>query len=283
MNTRTPAGVASTRRGVADHEGVDMSKTSCSIASCGSPTLARGWCVKHYKRWRTHGDATHCPPPRYQRSPRVGTCSEVDCGEPVRTRGWCRIHYDRWRRTGDPSVRLKTWNRASDVIESGVKYCPKCEQTLPLDAFGLSRGRGVERQRYCRTCRRDYARERYQAKPAVRKQRAEYFKRFRESDPEQEKRRQRAAKLMMNYGLTIEEFEARVAAQGGVCAICAGGPNDRHGTDRKKALAVDHCHATGSVRGLLCDNCNMGIGMFRDDPSLLLAAIEYLARTAAAA
>lgn len=76
------------------------------------------------------------------------------------------------------------------------------------------------------------------------------------------------------YGMTLEEFEAMLAAQGGRCAICsateAGGKSGR--------WHVDHDHLTGSVRGILCHSCNVSIGHFKDDPMLLLAAAEYLIR-----
>lgn len=61
--------------------------------------------------------------------------------------------------------------------------------------------------------------------------------------------------------------------QKGVCAIC-GGPGGPH-----KSLAVDHHHGTGSVRGLLCGNCNNGLGRFRDNPEFLAKAITYLLDT----
>lgn len=76
------------------------------------------------------------------------------------------------------------------------------------------------------------------------------------------------------YGLTREQLDAMVAAQGGKCAICLATP-------QKGAYAVDHCHETGAVRGLLCRKCNTGIAMFSDKPSLLAAAIDYLRRAAA--
>ena len=60
-------------------------------------------------------------------------------------------------------------------------------------------------------------------------------------------------------------------AQDGKCAICGKEPEDRR-------LAMDHCHATGRIRGLLCMHCNVGLGMFKDKKELLEQAIAYLSR-----
>lgn len=85
--------------------------------------------------------------------------------------------------------------------------------------------------------------------------------------------------LRAAFGLSLEEYERMSAAQGGRCACC-GEPERvmRHG--RPLWLAVDHCHATGRIRSLLCSHCNKGIGHFRDDPSLLRKAAAYLERHA---
>lgn len=72
--------------------------------------------------------------------------------------------------------------------------------------------------------------------------------------------------------MTLEQYEALLAVQGGRCAICGGvNPSGRR-------LSVDHAHATKQVRGLLCGLCNRGLGAFRDDPILLRKAIGYLRR-----
>jgi hypothetical protein len=76
-----------------------------------------------------------------------------------------------------------------------------------------------------------------------------------------------------NYGITLDEYEGMLARQGGHCAIC---PSTLPGRSGRKYLYVDHCHDTGRVRGLLCGNCNDGVGRFRDNPELLRAAIRYL-------
>lgn len=69
------------------------------------------------------------------------------------------------------------------------------------------------------------------------------------------------------YGLTPEAYQAMIDAQGGLCAICRVG----------WATHIDHDHKTGRVRGVLCQPCNHGLGRFFDQPSIMQAAIEYLA------
>ena len=83
---------------------------------------------------------------------------------------------------------------------------------------------------------------------------------------------QRHSDLRKSYGIEPEEYDALLTQQDGVCAIC-GLPERAKG---KNYLAVDHCHVTGRIRGLLCSNCNHGIGHLKDNRDLLLAAIKYL-------
>lgn len=73
------------------------------------------------------------------------------------------------------------------------------------------------------------------------------------------------------YGITNEQYQTMLESQNGTCKICK-----QHETMRGRGLAVDHCHATGKVRGLLCGKCNQGLGSFRDNPELLGAAIQYI-------
>lgn len=83
------------------------------------------------------------------------------------------------------------------------------------------------------------------------------------------------AQLKRDYGITLERYEAMLAAQDGRCAIC----RVRFDSLTYKGVAsVDHCHDTGRVRELLCRNCNNGLGQFLDDPNLLRAAVDYLER-----
>ena len=75
--------------------------------------------------------------------------------------------------------------------------------------------------------------------------------------------------VLKKYGLTEAGYTELLARQAGVCAICGRPPV-------KRMLAIDHDHATGRVRGLLCGGCNQGLGHFQDDPACLLAAASYL-------
>ena len=88
----------------------------------------------------------------------------------------------------------------------------------------------------------------------------------------------RAYTLKNVYGMTTGEHERMLAAQAGVCKICCQEEARRHKDGSAVALHVDHDHATGIVRGLLCHRCNVGLGSFNDDPSRLRAAANYLER-----
>ena len=72
--------------------------------------------------------------------------------------------------------------------------------------------------------------------------------------------------LKRRYGIGADEFDALVVAQGGVCAICG----------KEAPEHVDHSHASGAVRGILCFNCNGGLGQFKDSIDSLVNAIAYL-------
>lgn len=78
------------------------------------------------------------------------------------------------------------------------------------------------------------------------------------------------ADRLRRYGLTVAEYDAMAAVFDGGCWVCEqSDPNGRR-------LAVDHDHATGLVRGLLCTDCNRAIGLMRDDPTRLERAARYL-------
>lgn len=114
----------------------------------------------------------------------------------------------------------------------------------------------------CKPCRAAYERKRRS------KNRAQINARQREvwaAEP----RRWKHYRLKGKYGITIEQYDGMMAAQDGRCAICAVPFSDTQ-------PYVDHNHATGEIRGLLCGNCNNGLGRFKDDPRRLLGAVAYL-------
>ena len=79
----------------------------------------------------------------------------------------------------------------------------------------------------------------------------------------------RRGQLKRLYGLSPADYDALLAKQDGVCATC--------GKPSKETLCVDHCHATGTIRGLLCRKCNTGLGCYEDDPATMITSLAYLA------
>ena len=80
------------------------------------------------------------------------------------------------------------------------------------------------------------------------------------------KQKQYEAHVLKQYGITIQQFNDLVDKQHSKCAICG----------RVEKLVVDHNHETKTVRGLLCNNCNRGLGFFQDNVNILTTATKYL-------
>lgn len=98
----------------------------------------------------------------------------------------------------------------------------------------------------------------------------DYQRRKRLSDPDWDY----AKSLKCRYGITIDDYYALLIKQGNACAVC----RDPFPSDAKRRPVVDHCHKTNSVRGILCDLCNVMLGSARDSTSILESAVRYLAR-----
>jgi len=95
---------------------------------------------------------------------------------------------------------------------------------------------------------------------------------FRKRNPDLIKNNKRKALLLKKYNITLEEYDSLLLKQDHKCAICSSDMAQSN----KQYLCVDHCHTTGKVRGLLCDKCNMGLGLFQDNIELLQNSITYL-------
>lgn len=141
---------------------------------------------------------------------------------------------------GKHSVAQKL-KRIEKEAESGLKICSSCKKEKPLAAFRNSNG--TDKQYRCRDC-------------------------------------VSAAFLRYRYKISVNDFWQLYAQQNGCCAICKSEFNlSAESTWRPKTVAIDHCHASGTVRGILCSLCNTGLGSFKDDINFLSNAIQYLNAT----
>ena len=159
-------------------------------------------------------------------------------------------------RTRDSHGRLAA-SRTSN--EAGEWPCSTCKEHKPVSSFSWDAGRG-QPKRICKVCHAEAEKAR-RAVPANR----DYM---------------RVWLLKKNYGITAEEYHALYDSQEGRCAVCQDEvPNLlKYDGDGRRVVALDHCHDSGRIRGILCRDCNVGLGTFRDDPNRLRSAIEYLTR-----
>lgn len=144
--------------------------------------------------------------------------------------------------------------RAAAVKRTGKKQCKMCNATKPITEFHKASTLDGYSW-YCGPCKVEANRR------SLQKQRSR--------NREQFLLQRRRNHLIAKYGLTLEEYDDLLAQQKGVCAICKRG-------NGAKFLVVDHRHKGEVVRGLLCDGCNIGLGMFRDNPAILRVAAAYL-------
>lgn len=152
-----------------------------------------------------------------------------------------------------------------------MKLCPDCAQTLPLDEFFAAPKRRDGRATYCKPCHsirnRRWGRENQER---LKESRTEANRRFKERHPDYRppsSRYSRANRLWREYRLTEEDWDAMYEAQDGRCGSCGQAPQN---------LVVDHDHATGQIRSLLCHNCNTAEGMLKSDPRRIQALLDYV-------
>jgi len=134
-------------------------------------------------------------------------------------------------------------------MKAETKRCGDCGETKAVEAFSRRGGGRNGYQPYCKSCYVERGR-RARRDPAVRA-------------------RQSLLTSLRRLGVTREDYDRALAEQKGRCAICESEPRRLH---------IDHDHATGKLRGLLCHHCNTALGNLRDDPERLRAAIRYLER-----
>jgi len=120
----------------------------------------------------------------------------------------------------------------------GNKRCAKCGKMVPVNDFSFNRRNKDGRGSYCKSCAHDSARK---------------------------------SALKLLYGLSLSDYDTLLACQEYKCAICK-----RPFDSNSKSLHVDHNHQSGKVRGLLCAQCNIIIGMCSENPNILSNIISYL-------
>lgn len=150
-----------------------------------------------------------------------------------------------------------------------LKTCSKCNQVKELSLFSTDRAAKDGKRHICSDCVRTHMRERYYKNSArLRELRQKYY--YENLEASREKSRNAARKKRLEtYGITESEYSALLISQDNRCAICNTTPD---------VFSVDHDHDTGVVRGLLCKNCNAGIGLLGDSPRNLEQAVIYLKR-----
>lgn len=216
-------------------------------SSCGSEKkFARGLCGGCYYRLRRRGTLARKNVKNFGFS-----CSIEGCDQPAVSKGFCPAHYQK-----QFHPLRNTWK----LIRS--RYAG--ETPIAWDRFETFLAEVGERPTIRHQLRRADDAKPYSAsnvrwvKPVpmvdtyTKEQRGAYAK---------------AWALQTKYKITSDDFDRMLAVQKGRCAIC----------EEETGLHVDHCHAKGSVRGLLCVRCNRGLGYFKDKPELLKRAASYLA------
>ncbi|HHC1760061.1 TPA: endonuclease VII domain-containing protein [Klebsiella pneumoniae] len=152
---------------------------------------------------------------------------------------------------------------SSPLSEGLLKTCSECAEEKPISEFTFDKRRGSYTSK-CTKCRTKKTKE------------------WRDKNPNYEKERygvnedrDRWRHIKRKYGISKEEYVEMLDSQGGRCAICGDEPGERY----SHQLHVDHCHASGKVRGLLCRGCNHMLGVIKDDEVLLFKAVEYLRKS----
>lgn len=146
-----------------------------------------------------------------------------------------------------------------------LKCCSKCGQEKPPSEFAKG-GSKQDRRGVCKACWASYMREWNAKNPEkVSARNREYKEKF----PE----KYRDSRLRTLFGITAKDYDEMLERQGHSCAACG-----THQSKLQRKLAVDHCHSTDEVRGLLCSNCNTALGLVGDSIETLGKLINYLSK-----
>ena len=171
--------------------------------------------------------------------------------------------------------------------ESDPKRCIRCKKIKPLSDFNIHNHKKGQHRNFCKQCQAKWSkkfnrsrhgkelREVWQEKN---KDKIIQYRELYKNDPgkrAQKKTYLRERWLREHFNMTSKEYDDLLQKQDGKCAICG---KEKPYVNGDKHFPIDHNSQTGKVRGLLCHNCNVGIGNFQHSVELLTKAIEYLRR-----
>lgn len=222
--------------------------TKCEIHNCTKPAVSRGLCDTHRKRLARNGTTESTRPSDWgskEKHPHY--------------KAWCNLR--RHHAESMPASWYSDfWSFVRDTPPKPEGRCSiqRADPDAPWSPTNFYWREPIVSADQ-RSSRAEYARA--------------YAQRMRASNPEYHKN----LFLRRTYGISAADYNAMLAEQAGVCAICSK-PESMEIRGSVVALAVDHDHETGAVRGLLCAPCNRALGMFQDSPALLDAAKAYLAK-----
>lgn len=164
-----------------------------------------------------------------------------------------------------------------------MKRCTNCCELKPLEEFYAAKGMRDGRRNDCIPCNLAASKRRNAANPMPNRERA---RRWQRENPERREKYQqlyrasgrkaisdRRSYLKRSFGMTLEQYDAMLSAQGGGCAICGRPPSARI------SLHVDHDHDTGRIRALLCFPCNNALGLLQESEGVVLKMLGYLQMT----
>jgi len=199
-------------------------------------------------------------------------------------RNECKKCLNAYHRERYALIHGKRLEKRRKSREADPKRCIKCGEEKPLAEFGFHNRKKGQHRNMCKTCQSEWAkkynkssrgkenRENWKNKNAEKIK--AYYELYR-NDPAKQKASKKYHRnywLRTKFGITAKDYGDMLAKQDGKCAIC--GATESHSKGNR--LCIDHDHKTGKVRGLLCHNCNVGIGNFKDSLLLFREAINYL-------
>ena len=273
----------------------------CSIDGCVRAAYRAGLCSRHYDEHRRE----NAPPCKIagcaQHAERVGMCNAhyrqqlrteapactvAGCGRGQQTNGLCNTHYMRTRRHGSLDADKRAHDRGArrkHPLNESWRWHSRnrtLAQAWRDDFWAMVSVVGERASPAHRLVRPDVAQplgpNNWQWVESIKcEDRNAYMREWSRRNT----RRVKGHDLKRRFGIRIEDFERMLEEQGGLCAICAQEETAlRPGGMTARDLAVDHCHKTGKVRGLVCSSCNLLIGKYEANPDLLESLVAYMHR-----